>query len=139
MTVESIADPDVRAAFNTFPPRLRAPLLKLRGHILATAARTPGVGALTETLKWREPAYLPSTPRTGTTIRINAVKGADDLYAAYFHCQTTLVQTFRTLYPDTFIYEGNRAIILSTRRRPQTTPLRHCIALALTYHLSVRG
>lgn len=81
MTVLRISDPDVKAVFDAIPSRLRAPLLKLRGHILATAAQTPGVGDLTETLKWNEPAYLPRTPRTGTTIRINAVKGGGDQYA----------------------------------------------------------
>ena len=130
MAIESIADPDVKAVFDAFAPRVRAPLLKLRGHIVTTAARTPGVGALTETLKWREPAYLPATPRTGTTIRINAVKGSDDHYGAYFHCQTTLVQTFWTLYPDTFTYQGNRAILFSVDQPPPVAPL-HCACVDL--------
>jgi hypothetical protein len=64
-----------------------------------------------ETLKWGEPAYLPKKARVGTTVRINAVKGSADRYGAYFHCQTTLLESFRHLYPDAFTYEGSRAIL----------------------------
>ena len=32
-------------------------------------------------------------------------------YAMYFHYQTNLVDTFRTLFPSDFRFEGNRAIV----------------------------
>jgi hypothetical protein len=132
--VVPIADPGVQAVFDACNPRLRECLLRLRRLILVTAAETSGIGALIETLKWRDPAYLPAAPRTGTTIRINALKGSGDRYAAYFHCQTTLVQSFRTIYPGEFSFEGNRAMLFSVRDEIPEEPLRHCIALALTYH-----
>jgi hypothetical protein len=131
-----IDDPDVKAFFDSRPAPLRDALLGLRGLILAAAAETPGVGPLVETLKWGEPAYLPRTPRTGTTVRINAVKGALDRYAAFFHCQTTLVESFRLLYPDQFRFDGNRAVILSLGEKVPEAAFRHCVALALTYHRS---
>ena len=132
---EAPIDAKVRAVFDAQPPAMRSALLALRGHILAASA-TPGVGALTETLKWGEPAYLPAAPRIGTTVRINAVKGSSDRYAAYFHCQTTLLESFRHLYPDTFAYEGARAILFRVGEPVAEEPLRHCLALALSYHLS---
>ena len=56
----------------------------------------------------------------------------------YFHCLTTLVATFRELYPDELSFEGNRAIIFSEDEALPEDALRHCIALALTYHLNKR-
>ncbi|MGI9414318.1 MAG: hypothetical protein ACR2PM_11650 [Hyphomicrobiales bacterium] len=55
-----IQDPDVRAVFDSYPKQTRDRLLALRGLILDTAARTEGVGALEETLKWGQPSYLTS-------------------------------------------------------------------------------
>ena len=128
-------DPAVRAAFEAQPPALCEALLALRGHVLAAAAESGRVGDLVETLKWGEPAYLPAKARVGTTVRINAVKGSADRYAAYFHCQTTLLESFRHLYPDAFVYEGSRAILFQVGEAYPADALRHCVTLALTYHL----
>ena len=114
---------------------MRDALLRLRGLIFAAAVESPSVGPLIETLKWGDPAYLPRTPRTGTTVRINAVKGVKAQYAALFHCQTTLVESFRLLYADTLSFSGNRAILLDLDQPTPEAALKHCIALALTYHL----
>jgi hypothetical protein len=54
-------------------------------------------------------------PRIGATVRINALTGLPDAYAVYFHCQTTLINSFRQLYPAQFAFEGNRAITFTTR------------------------
>jgi hypothetical protein len=108
--------------------------LNLRDLIFATAGATEGVGELVETLKWGQPAYLPKTPRTGTTVRIDALKGRDGAYAIFFHCQTSLIETFREVYPDSLSFQGNRAIELSVDGAVPEDALRHCISLALTYH-----
>ena len=55
-------------------------------------------------------------------------------YALYVHCQTTLVGDFKALYPNDFRYEGARALHFDARQAPPADALRHCIALALTYH-----
>lgn len=128
-------DPAVRAVFDAQPPALREALLHLRIHVLAAAAASGRVGELVETLKWGEPAYLPRKARVGTTVRINAVKGAADRYGVYFHCQTTLLESFRHLYPDAFSYEGNRAILFRVGEAYPVDALRHCLTLALTYHV----
>jgi hypothetical protein len=132
------ADPAVAAAFASYPPRTRTKLLALRRLILETAAKTPGVGALEETLKWAQPSYLTAESRSGSTIRIDRVKpdGTNpERYALYVHCQTTLVSTFRQLYRDQLTFGGNRSILLETDQPLPKAALRHCIALALTYHL----
>jgi hypothetical protein len=47
------------------------------------------------------------------------------------------VDTFRELYPK-LSYSGNRAILLDARAKLPEAELRHCVALALTYHLRKR-
>ena len=132
------ADPAVAAVFAGYPKRVQPKLLALRKLILETAARTPGVGALDETLKWGQPSYLTNETRSGSTIRIDRVKptAGDDTerYALYVHCQTTLVATFRQLYRDELSFGGNRSILLDAGKPLPKAALRHCIALALTYH-----
>ena len=129
------ADPAVKAVFDAYPPLVRKALLQLRSMIFATAAETKGVGALTECLKWKQPAYLTRQSKSGSTIRIDAVRAQGDAYAAYFHCQTDLVARFRELYPTVFSFEGNRALHFKLGKPVPESQLRHCIALALTYHL----
>ena len=134
MRFAAFNDAQVKATFEALPPALYAPLMRLRQYVLDVAAETPGIGNIIETLKWREPAYLPKKPRTGTTIRINGVKGSQDRYAMYVHCQTSLVETFKSIYPDVFSFEGNRALLFHIGDRIPEPPLKHCIAMALTYH-----
>jgi len=132
------AEPAVQAAFDAYPNPLKPKLLALRRLILDTAKSTKGVGALEETLKWGQPSYLTPETKSGSTIRIDQIKSAAGQYAVYFHCQTNLVETFRELYPDEFSYGGNRCIILNAAEEVPEPALRHCVALALTYHLNRR-
>jgi len=129
----SAQDTRVAAVFDAYPPTLRAALLDLRRLILETAIEA-GVGDVVETLKWGQPAYLPARPRTGTTVRIDAIKGSADRYAMYVNCKTTLMDSYRLLYPDAFELEGQRAVILSSGSAPPEAALKHCIAMALTYY-----
>ena len=131
-------DPAVEAAFDAYLKPLKPKLLALRRLILDTAKATRGVGALEETLKWGQPSYLTPETKSGSTIRIDRIKSAAGQYAMYFHCQTNLVETFRELYPDEFSYGGNRCIILNAVDDVPEPALRHCVALALTYHLNRR-
>jgi len=55
-----------------------------------------------------------------------------------FHCQTDLIETFRELYPRELSYGGNRSILLNAEDDVPEPALRHCVALALTYHLNKR-
>jgi Domain of unknown function (DU1801) len=132
------SDPAVDAVFSAYPKPIRAKLLALRRLIFDTAKATNGVGALEETLKWGQPSYLTPKTKSGSTIRIDQVKSAANQYAVYFHCQTDLVETFRELYPREFSYGGNRSILLNAQDDLPEPALRHCVALALTYHLNKR-
>jgi hypothetical protein len=133
------ADAGVKAVFDAYPPKLRAKLVSLRALIFTAAAKTQGVGTLTERLKWGQPSYLTAASGSGTTIRIDRVKASADRYALYVHCQTDLVATFRQLYPQSFAYDGNRSIVFALDDRIDEGALRHCMSLALTYHRRKRG
>ena len=77
--------------------------------------RTPAWARLTETLKWGQPSYLTAESGSGTTVRIDRLKGRDDGYAVYFHCQSGLVETFREHLSRHFAYEGKRAIVFEAK------------------------
>jgi hypothetical protein len=133
-----VSDSTVDAVFSAYPKPVKAKLLALRRLIFDTARLTKGVGRLEETLKWGQPSYLTAETKSGSTVRIDQVKSAADQYAVYFHCQTDLVETFRELYPTEMRYGGNRSILLDAGEEIPESALRHCVALALTYHLRKR-
>lgn len=124
----------VAAAYDALPAKLRTYLLSLRTMILKVAADDPRVGPVTETLKWGQPAYLTEATKSGTTIRLGFSKKSPDIAMLFVHCQTSLVGQWRDLYDDILSFEGNRAILLDLGKPRPDAPLRHCIAMALTYH-----
>ena len=127
----------IDAVFSAYPRQVRAKLQALRRLIFDTAKTTTGVGALEEALKWGQPSFLTTESKSGSTIRIDQVKAEAGQYAIYFHCQTDLVETFRELYPE-LRYGGNRSIFLDAADKLPEAALRHCVALALTYHARKR-
>jgi len=134
----------VEAVFDSYPLQVQKKLLFLRQMIFSVAAETEGVGHIEETLKWGQPSYLTVHPKSegksggksGTTIRIDQVKSQAGQYAMYVHCQTTLIDTFREIYGNDFRFAGNRSIIFECKDKIPIASLRHCISLALTYHLN---
>jgi len=135
MSVHRVSDPAVKAAFAGYPQEMRWALQDLREAILDIADAVKSVGAIEESLKWGQPAYRPVGQRIGTTIRVGPMPKSDTDYALFFHCQTSLAEDFEALYPGVFKIEGGRALVFSLGDVPPEMPLRHCIALALTYHL----
>lgn len=128
------SDTRVQAVFDNYPDMARPHMLALRRFVFETAAQLPDVGALEETLKWGEPAYLTPVSRGGSTIRMDWKPRSPDVCALYFNCQTTLVETFRSLFPETFSYEGNRAVLMPLSAPLPEDAVKICISVALTYH-----
>ena len=126
----------VAATYAEYPPALRKRVLALRTLILDVAAKTPGVGPLDESLKWGEPAFVTAQTKSGSTIRIAWKKSQPQHYAMYFNCQTTLVDSFKTMFPTAFKFEGNRALVFAHDDDVPVAALRICVAMALTYHVS---
>ena len=127
--MDIIKNPGVQEVFDSYPESLRRKLLVLRRLILETAREIEGIEEIQETLKWGEPSYL---VKGGSTVRIAARDS--QYYAVYFHCRTMLVDTFRELYPETFRFEGNRAIVFHKDDPIPKKTLKHCIELSLCYH-----
>lgn len=126
-------NPAVAAVFAAYPSTIRPKLMALREAIFRTAAATEGVGEVEETLRWGEPAYVTSKSGSGSPIRIDWKKKSPAQYAMYFICTTTLVDTFRPLFPNDFEYEGNRAIVFQEDDAVPMDSLAFCISMALTY------
>ena len=126
--------PPVAAAFAALPPASRARLLELRALIFEVAGATPGVGPLTETLKWGEPAYLTEASKSGSTIRLGVTRSEPPRCAIYLNCKTTLVEEYRAVFAEAFQFEGNRAVLLDPAAPLPKAALAQAIAMALTYH-----
>lgn len=107
--------------------------MELRSLIYQTAAELPAIGDLEEALRWGQPAYLTSQTKTGTTIRLGVPKSGG--FALFVHCQTRLLEEFRSIYGAEFRFDGNRAVLFAHRADIKPTHLRSLIANALTYHL----
>lgn len=122
----------VADAFAACPAPLRERALKLRDLIFGAAADAD-TGPLTETLKWGEPSYAPKKPRTGTAVRIGWDEEGGAL-SLFVHCQTKVAEDWRAQYEDTLQIIGNRELRLSAKGRLPRAALKHCIAMALTYH-----
>ena len=126
-------DTALRTVFDGFPTEQRAVLLTLRDQIFEIASATPGVGTLTETLKWNQPAYLTDQTGSGTTIRLGA--GRPDHVSVYTHCQTTVMSDLRLMHPDAFVFEKNRAVHMPVSVPLPKDALYSLFHQALTYHL----
>jgi Domain of unknown function (DU1801) len=132
--VKPYANAEIARVFKSYPSNMRRKLLKLRALIFEIAASTHGVGKIEETLKWGEPAYLTAESKSGSTIRIAWKATSPKQYRMYFNCQTSLVETFRTLFGKELKFEGNRAIVFDDVDNVPIDSLALCIGAALTYH-----
>ena len=127
-----ISDDRVNLVFGSYPIQYQKVLLMIRELIFRTAAENKKVGTITETLKWGQPSYQTIETGSGTTIRIGRVNQSS--VALFVHCQTTLIDSFRTLFPE-LNYSKNRAIILDINEALPIKELAICIEMALTYKL----
>lgn len=108
---------------------------RLRTLIFEVASQTEGVGEITETLKWSEPAYLTTKPKSGTTIRIDWKAKHPERVGLYVNCSTSLVENYRSMFSDKLQFEGTRAILLQANSPLPEKELKICIQMALRYHL----
>lgn len=129
----------VTEAIHRYPAQVRDALLGLRSLVLDTARETPGVGPIEEDLRWGQPSFLTTRTGSGSTIRIDGMRDDPSRIAIYFHCQSGLVDEFRSLYGGKLDFMGDRAIVLRIGQRLPKSVLKHCVALALTHHLRRKG
>ncbi|MDE0588410.1 DUF1801 domain-containing protein [Halocynthiibacter sp. C4] len=125
--------PEIAAVFAGFPAGVRPTLLAVREVLFSEAHADTEVGEVSETLKWGQPSYVPTRANTGTPLRLGVAKTGEA--AVFVHCQTTVVHDFQSLFPDAFVYEGNRAVLLSDLKEEQRAGLRMLIRSCLRYKL----
>ncbi|EJD6398710.1 DUF1801 domain-containing protein [Providencia rettgeri] len=130
--MKTISDDRVNLVFGSYPIQYQKVLLMIRELIFRTAAENKKVGTITETLKWGQPSYQTIETGSGTTIRIGRFNQSS--VALFVHCQTTLIDSFRTLFPE-LNYSKNRAIILDINEALPIKELAISIEMALTYKL----
>ncbi len=123
-------DKAVKDKFNTFPIDVRDLLLQIR-RMIFKVAEAGHIGQLTETLKWGEISYL---IKGGSTVRMGWKPNTPSHIYIYFHCQTTLIKTFKEIYGEELVFEGNRAIVITVNQDIPVVELKHCISLSLRYH-----
>ena len=127
--------PTVKTVIESYPHRAQDYALSLRQLILKTATNDARIGNLTETLKWREPSYLTDTTKSGTTLRFDWKTQKPDAIGVFVNCKTTLIQSFKDLFPEALNFEGTRAIWLDLNKPLPRDILSICIGKTLTYHL----
>jgi len=125
------SNPKVQLVFDKYPDSVRNKMLTLREVIIETANEIQEITRLEETLKWSEPSYL---TKIGSTIRIDWKPKFPNQYAMYFQCSSRLVETFRIVFKNAFVFEGKRAILFQLEDEIPTEELKYCIKAALTYH-----
>lgn len=132
MPFHRFSDPSVKAVFESYPQVIREALEDLRETILGVGDLIQGVGPLEETLKWGQPAYRFRSPDCGATIRIGT-QAAGTEYGLFLHNQTTLIDDLKALYRNRLRFSDDRAVVFAVGEVPPVEPLKHCIALALTF------
>ncbi|EIX4885557.1 DUF1801 domain-containing protein [Vibrio vulnificus] len=123
-------DKVVKDRFDEYPENARVRLEELRNLVFQVASELE-LGEVDETLKWGEPSY---SVKTGSPLRMDWKLKSPNNYYLFFNCQTKLVDTFRELYGDELVFQGNRAIVLSLSKPLPETVIKSSLELALTYH-----
>ncbi|UNY99908.1 DUF1801 domain-containing protein [Zhouia spongiae] len=124
-------DPNTEAVFADYPDFVKGKMQFMRELVRETAEETEAVTVLEETLKWGEPGFV---TKYGSTLRMDWKEKTPDRYAMYFQCSSRLVETFRMIFKNTFVFEGNRAIVFGLEDEIPVEELKHCIKAALMYH-----
>ena len=127
--------PEVAAVFAAIPQDARRRLADIREMIFDAAAEDERVGALTETLKWGEPAYLTEESGSGSTVRLGLLRSEPECVAIFFNCRTTIVEDIRQRFGGLFQYEGRRAVLLPLAVALLKPEIERILAIALTYHI----
>lgn len=135
----SFSDQAVENKFDTYAKEDRERLMRLRSWLFEEAEKLENCGEVVETLKWGEPAYLTKKPNSGSTIRMNTVKNSPGSVALYFNCNSSLLKEFRQHYENELVLHGDRMVEFPQDQPMSEKTVRHCLALALTYHQRKRS
>ncbi len=128
------ADPAVLETVTHWPEAAQATFWHVR-TLCHSAADDADIGPLGESLKWGQPAWRPTRPRTGSTLRASWAPGVADRLMLYVDCKTDLAQRAQTLYPDAFDNDGRRALGVSLSAPLPEDAIAHLAQMTFTYHV----
>ncbi len=100
-------------------------------HKVAEQAK---VGALDETLKWRQPSWRPIKPRTGSTLRMDWSSKSPDFLSVFVDCKTDLAARMQDIYPDLPVNDGQRHMAIALEAALPEQALAHLAEMTFTYH-----
>jgi len=102
------ATPKIASVFEGYAPSIQQHAMHLRSLIFATAG-TLNVGPICESLKWGQPSYVPTAPKTGTAVRLGLPKSGG--IGMFVHCQTDILSAFTGTLPPSVTVDGNRGVL----------------------------
>lgn len=122
----------VKSVIKEASPKMQERLFQLRDLVLEVASESE-IGGVQETLKWNAPAYIAQSGK-GTTIRL---EHKDSEYFLRVHCQSRVVDRFRTAGSTGFEFDGTRGLQFKESEKlngKEKKGIKDFIRLALTYH-----
>ena len=96
------------------------------------------VGTLDETLKWRQPSWRPTKPRTGSTLRMDWNPKFPDKLSLFVDCKTDLAARMQDIYPDLPVNDGQRHIAIALDAPLPKQAIAHLAEMTFTYHRAKR-
>ncbi|MEM6758372.1 MAG: DUF1801 domain-containing protein [Pseudomonadota bacterium] len=124
---------DIIAVIELWHASVRRTARQLRAMCWDVAQRD-NIGALSETLKWGEPAWRPVAPRTGSTLRIGWKEATPDRLNLYLNCKTDLAFRLVSDLPEVFDGNSRRVIWCDVMRALPDAALAHVARTTFTYH-----
>ena len=98
---------------------------QVRALILDVQTGNPEIGKLGEVLRWGQLSYLTEQTDSVSMIRIGLSNSGKP--AMFFHCGTTLIESFQSQYTHLFGFEGNRALLITEPVNDIHFELKHCM------------
>ncbi|MFK7835058.1 MAG: hypothetical protein AB8B60_02450 [Sulfitobacter sp.] len=97
------------------------------------------LGPLDETLKWGQPSWRPTRPRTGSTLRMGWSAAHPDRLSFFVDCKTDLASRMRDMYPDLPQNDGRRQLGIDLGKDLPLQAVSHMAQMTLAYHLRKRA
>lgn len=127
--------PELLSRVTTWPTRAQEAFSTLRALCHATADELE-IGPLEESLKWGQPAWRPTKPNTGSTLRVMWHENTPDLLSLYVGCKTDLAARMRDIYPDLPQNDGRRHIAIRLSDPLPLDAMSHLASMTFAYHKS---
>ena len=124
------SDPLIYSLKEVYPADILSRYDEFRTLVFELANKISELKWLEESVKWGELSFRSNI---GSPFRFGWSSKSPNQFGIYFVCTTTLIETFKKLYPDFFHFDANRGLIFNADEAFPKEPFSHCIELALRY------